>query len=218
MELARAVDASATRANRISQDREKERSSRAEDSRHLERCKCGLELSNVMVFIIPFPFCLLDSTVLGSRPCGRASIQIGVVRLHGHLVFHFEESRFLNTRMRLTRENPANAMGCFPIGCSPDKKFLAFCADTDVGVAVGSIRSEENAGFAIHCHGVKRTACPVEVQKRGGEPQTQFRQARRRGCARVPQSGEFVQWLSRIWVGMASNPPALPKWSFAPPD
>jgi hypothetical protein len=56
MLLARAVDASATRASRISQDREKERNSRADDSRHLERCKCGLEFSDVMVFIVIFPF------------------------------------------------------------------------------------------------------------------------------------------------------------------
>jgi hypothetical protein len=41
-------------------------------------------------------------------------------------------------------------------------------------MALGSIGSEEKVGFAIHCHGVERIACPVGEQKRGGEPQTQF--------------------------------------------
>jgi hypothetical protein len=58
MEFARAVDASATRANRISEDREKKWNSRPDDSRHLEHCKRGLEFSSVMVFMITFPFCL----------------------------------------------------------------------------------------------------------------------------------------------------------------
>ena len=50
------------------------------------------------------------------------------------------------------------------MGCSPHKKFLESCADTDVGVAVGSIGSEEKAGFAIHCHGVKPTAGRLQSQ------------------------------------------------------
>jgi hypothetical protein len=57
MSPAREVDASATRANRISQDRDKERNSRSDDLRHLERCECGLEFSNVMVCIISLSFC-----------------------------------------------------------------------------------------------------------------------------------------------------------------
>jgi hypothetical protein len=54
-----AVDASATRTNRISQDREKECNNHSDDSHHLERCKCNLEFSGVMIFIIviiAFPF------------------------------------------------------------------------------------------------------------------------------------------------------------------
>ena len=58
MRCAWAVDASATRANRISQDREKEQNSRSDDSRHLEGCKCGLEFSGVLGFITTFPCCL----------------------------------------------------------------------------------------------------------------------------------------------------------------
>src|ERR1035437_3128257 len=49
------------------------------------------------------------------------------------------------------------------MGCSPHKKFLESCADTDVGVVVGSIGSEEKAGFAIHCHGVKHNRWPAPI-------------------------------------------------------
>jgi hypothetical protein len=93
---AAAVDANATRANRISQDREKEENSRSDDSRHLERCTCGLEFVGVMVFIFACPFCLLALTAVESRPCRRGSVQTGEVCLYRHLVFHLEESHFLS--------------------------------------------------------------------------------------------------------------------------
>jgi hypothetical protein len=54
---AQAVDASANTANRISQDQDREQNSRADDSRHLERCNCGLDFSTFVVFIISFSFC-----------------------------------------------------------------------------------------------------------------------------------------------------------------
>jgi hypothetical protein len=90
------VDASATMANRTSQNREKEWNSRSDDSRHLERCKCGLEFSGVMVFIIIFSFFLLELTVLGSRTCGRASIQTGGGVFIDISYSILEESHFLN--------------------------------------------------------------------------------------------------------------------------
>ena len=47
---------------------------------------------------------------------------------------------------------------------TPHGKWHASCFDTDVGVAAGSMGSEEKAGFAIHCHGVKRTAGRFQSQ------------------------------------------------------
>jgi hypothetical protein len=67
MEAAREVDASATTANRISQNRAMEQNSRPDDSRHLERCPCGLEFTDVNIFIVAFPFGLLKLTALGSH-------------------------------------------------------------------------------------------------------------------------------------------------------
>jgi hypothetical protein len=57
-------------------------------------------------------------------------------------------------------------LGVYPIG---NGMLLAMTPMS--GVAVGSIGSEEKFGFAIHCHGVKRTACPAGEQRRGGETQ-----------------------------------------------
>ena len=74
-----AVDASATRVDRISQDREKEENSRSGGPRHLERCTCGLEFVGVMVFIFACLSGLLRSTVVESRPCGHGSAQKGEV-------------------------------------------------------------------------------------------------------------------------------------------
>jgi hypothetical protein len=57
------VDASAIRANKTRQARDKGWKSRSDGARHLGRCKCGLEFSNWAVFIITLSFYLLELTV-----------------------------------------------------------------------------------------------------------------------------------------------------------
>jgi hypothetical protein len=72
-------------------------------------------------------------------------------------------------------------------------KFHESCADTDVGVAVGSIGSEEKAGFTIHCHGVERTACPVGEQQRGGAVAQEFRN-RGNPCGAIFHGTINIRW------------------------
>src|SRR5580698_10409238 len=93
---ARAVDASAARLNKITKDRDNEWNSRADVSRHLERCNRALEFFTGMVFMAEFSQCLPELSAFGSRLCGCAPIQMHEMCLHRYFVFHVGRiSRFL---------------------------------------------------------------------------------------------------------------------------
>ena len=51
---ARAVDARATQANKISKELDNEQNRCPDDLRHLERCKTGFDFSDVLAFMITF--------------------------------------------------------------------------------------------------------------------------------------------------------------------
>jgi hypothetical protein len=95
-----AVDASATRANKISEDREKEQSRRPDGSRHLWRCECSLEFSILMVFIIIFGFYLLALTV--------------------HWI---SQIPLCNSKTRESVQQPCASSGGFPVGDFPDTRY-----------------------------------------------------------------------------------------------
>jgi hypothetical protein len=61
MVFATAVDASATTANGISKDREKERNSREDGSRQLAGGESGLKFSGRMVFMTAVSFCFFGT-------------------------------------------------------------------------------------------------------------------------------------------------------------